>query len=346
MGITGLTYDDISTYTVEGPGGASHCCLSVDGFNPIRFKQPGLEDQLNVKHTAMYVEFEVDLKLCHKDGFKQPEMKWLYDDRPGFYRRDGRDGRELDFDDEQFKDRLEILSLGVRRLIRIHCPRWDDSGRYTIYHPGGFATALLKVMPPPPPPAPPLPSAEDTILHFKKGLRSEHKIGGARLYTEVENLPDDIIVTWTKNGKELMEDNRHQLLMDYDTGVVSVEIDDIQQSDAGRYQVSFVTPLGMFDTRVNYEFSGDLFKAIMRKACDMREDEEQIEKDREAKYGKKEPMTQELTVEEEDEDHAQIESDEIRYERIGDTTLVLYVEVDHFDPEFVKAEWFKDGKAV
>merc|ERR1711879_847029 len=130
--------------------------------------------------------------------------KWLYDDKPGFYRRDGRDGREITFEDEQFKERVEIVSNGNRRTLRIHCPRWDDS-------------------------------AEDTILHFKKGLRAEHKIGGARLYTEVENLPDDIIVTWTKNGKELMEDNRHQLLMDYDTGVVSVEIDDIQQSDAGRY---------------------------------------------------------------------------------------------------------------
>merc|ERR1712184_143730 len=131
-------------------------------------------------------------------------------------------------------------------------------------------------------------SAEDTILHFKKGLRAKHKIGGARLYTEVENLPDDIIVTWTKNGKELMEDNRHQLLMDYDTGVVSVEIDDIQQTDAGRYQVSFVTPLGMFDTRVNYEFSGDLFKAIMRKAKDMKEDEDVIEQ---SKPKKQEQMT-------------------------------------------------------
>merc|ERR1711972_519967 len=147
-----------------------------------------------------------------------------------------------------------------------------DSGRYTIYHPGGFATCLLKVLPPPPPPAPPLPSAEDTILHFKKGLRAEHKIGGARLYTEVENLPDDIIVTWTKNGKELVEDNRHQ--------------------------VSFVPPLGMFDTRVNYEFSGDLFKAIMRKAKDMKEDEEIIEKSK-----PKEALTAEVTVEEEDEDH-------------------------------------------
>merc|ERR1711879_845510 len=106
------------------------------------------------------------------------------------------------------------------------------------------------------------------------------------------------IVTWTKNGKELVEDNRHQLLMDYDTGVVSVEIDDIQQADAGRYQVSFVTPLGMFGTRVNYEFSGDLFKAIMRKAKDMKEDEDAI-----AKPQTKQPVTQELTVEEEDEDH-------------------------------------------
>lgn len=301
--IRGLTYDDIATYTVEGPGGKSTCCLSVDGFNPVQFKNPGLEDQLNVKHTQMYVEFEVDVITSHKDGHKQPDMQWLYDDKPGFYRRDGRDGREITFEDEQFHERVEIVSNGNRRTLRIHCPKWDDSGRYTIYHPGGFATCLLKVLPPPPPPAPPLPSAEDTILHFKKGLRAEHKIGGARLYTEVENLPDDIIVTWTKNGKELMEDARHQLLMDYDTGVVSVEIDDIQPADAGRYQVSFVTPLGMFDTRVNYEFSGDLFKAIMRKAKDMKEDEEIIESSKPEKKAEPEAIVAEVTVEEEDEDH-------------------------------------------
>merc|ERR1712173_125333 len=140
------------------------------------------------------------------------------------------------------------------------------------------------------------PSAEDTILHFRKGLRAEHKIGGARLYTEVENLPEDIIVTWTKNGKELEEDGRHQLLMDYDTGVVSFEINAITTTDAGRYQVSFVTPLGMFDTRVNYEFSGDLFKAIMRKALDCEEDEKFLAQEKEKKSA---PAAQELVVEEE-----------------------------------------------
>merc|ERR1711879_192930 len=116
--------------TVEGPGGMGTCCLSVDGFNPVQFKNPGLEDQLNVKHTAMYVEFEVDVIPSHKDGFKQPDMKWLYDDKPGFYRRDGRDGREICFEDDQFKERVEIVSNGNRRTLRIHCPKWDDSRRY------------------------------------------------------------------------------------------------------------------------------------------------------------------------------------------------------------------------
>merc|ERR1711941_29028 len=235
----------------------------------------------------------------HKDGHKQPAMQWLYDDKPGFQNRDGRDGREVNFDDDQFSSRLEIISCGNRRLFRLKCPKWDDSGRYTLYHPGGFTTAILKVLPPPPPPAPPLPSAEDTILHFTKGLRAEHKIGGARLYCEVENLPDDIIINWTKNGKDVEDSDKLKRKTDFDTGVVSIEINRITTTDAGRYQVSFITPLGMFDTRVNYEFSGDLFKAIMRKAKDMKEDEDAIAKPQ----MKQEPMTQELTVEEEDEDH-------------------------------------------
>ena len=44
--------------------------------------------------------------------------------------------------------------------------------------------------------------------------------------------------------------------------------------------------------------------------------------------------------------HAQIESEEIHYERIGDSQLVLFVEVDNFDPETVTAKWYKDGKLV
>jgi hypothetical protein len=313
--IRNLDYDDIATYRVCGPGGSSSCCLSVDGLNPVQFGKL-LENQLNVKHTTRYVEFELDIITSHKDGHKQPEMQWLYDDKPGFQCRDGRDGREVDFDDEQFKDRLEIISCGNRRLFRLKCPRWDDSGRYTIYHPGGFSTAILKVLPPPPPPAPPLPSAEDTILHFTKGLRAEHKIGGARLYCEVENLPEDIIISWTKNGKELEEDTRKKTKVDFQTGVVSVEINQINTTDAGRYQVSFVTPLGMFDTRVNYEFSGDLFKAIMRKAMDCEEDERILAEEKEAK--KSAPAEQDLVVEEESfvEDNKDLEEIDERLEQL------------------------------
>jgi hypothetical protein len=43
---------------------------------------------------------------------------------------------------------------------------------------------------------------------------------------------------------------------------------------------------------------------------------------------------------------AQIESDEIHFERIGESTLVLFVEVDNFDPDAVSAKWYKDGKLV
>ena len=332
--ITGLTYDDIAAYEVRGPGGISRCNLSVDGFHPIHFEQPGLEDQLHVKHTAEFVIFETTVIPSHKDGYKQPALTWLYDDQPGFHLRDGRDGREVNFDDDQFRDRLTIISVGCKRILRIECPRWDDSGRWTIYHPGGFASCILKVQPPPPPPAPPLPCAEDTILHFRKGLRAEHKIGGSRLYTEVENLPDDIIIKWTKNGREIIEDQRHTFIVDFNTGVVSVEIDDIDNSDEGKYQVSFVTPLGMFDTRVNYDFTGDLFKAIKRKALDL-VDEEQRLADMKANPKKQEPEPAETV-------HADIVSDHVEYELQSSGSLAMWVKIDQ-QTETMNITWYKNG---
>merc|ERR1711981_877434 len=241
-----------------------------------------------------------------------------------------------------------------------------------LFHHGGFTSAILKCLPPPPPPAPPLPSAEDTILHFTKGLRAEHKIGGARLYCEVENLPEDIIISWTKNGKELEETGRHRFVSDFDTGVVAFEINAITTTDAGRYQVSFVTPLGMFDTRVNYEFSGDLFKAIMRKAMDCEEDERILAEEKEAK--KSAPAEQDLVVEEESfvednkeleevaerleqleqeneisqeaDDWVKITSTEMQYEKAGDDEMVLYLEVEDYDSEISKVQWFKDNKLL
>ena len=55
--IRGLTYDDIATYTIEGPNGVSTCALSVDGFHPIQFEK-GLENILYVKHTETFIQFE------------------------------------------------------------------------------------------------------------------------------------------------------------------------------------------------------------------------------------------------------------------------------------------------
>lgn len=347
--LRGLTYDDIGVYTAEGPNGVSTCALSVDGFHPIGFEK-GLEDILYVKHTEQYIQFEAIIIPSHKDQYKQPDMVWLYDDRPGYHTRDGRDGREVNFEDEQLGGRVQIVANGNMRSLRIESPRWDDSGRFTLYHPGGFTTALLKVLPPPPPPAPPLPCPEDTILHFRKGLRAEHKIGGARLYTEVENLPEDIIITWTKNGKEIVEDENHHLHVDFDTGVVAVEIDNITAMDAGRYQAAFVTPLGMFDTRVNYDFNGDLFKAIMRKALDLVEDEAELKRKKEQKL--QEPQTQEIVVEEEDEEDEEdaemlscFKSPKIQYERQESGQLLLWIEISN-KQENTRVKWYKNGEFV
>merc|ERR1712226_1828787 len=77
--------------------------LSVDGFHPIQFEK-ALEDILYVKHTEQYIQFEAIVIPSHKDDFKQPEMTWLYDDRPGFHKRDGRDGRELLANQQEFAD--------------------------------------------------------------------------------------------------------------------------------------------------------------------------------------------------------------------------------------------------
>ena len=40
------------------------------------------------------------------------------------------------------------------------------------------------------------------------------------------------------------------------TGVVSLEISGLTTMDMGRYTASFTTPLGMFDTKVHFDFTG------------------------------------------------------------------------------------------
>ena len=39
-------------------------------------------------------------------------------------------------------------------------------------------------------------------------------------------------------------------------GVVSLTISPLSEMDMGRYTASFTTPLGMFDTKVHYDFTG------------------------------------------------------------------------------------------
>ena len=46
-------------------------------------------------------------------------------------------------------------------------------------------------------------------------------------------------------------------IFSYKSGVVSLEITDISVADQGRYTASFTTPLGMFDTNVHFDFSGE-----------------------------------------------------------------------------------------
>jgi len=197
-----------------------------------------------------------------------------------------------------------------------------------------------------------VPMPEDAILHFRKGLRAEHRIGGCRLYTEIENLPEDIIITWSKNGKEIVENERTRLYVDYHTGVVAVEIDNICPQDAGRYQAAFVTPMGMFDTRVNYDFSGDLFKAIMRKALDLKDDEELLAEEKAT--AEKNEQTQEITVEEEDDEDENAEvaemlccfkSPKISHERQEGGQLLLWIEIEN-QQEATNAKWFKNGEEL
>merc|ERR1712173_20448 len=137
----------------------------------------------------------------------------------------------------------------------------------------------------------------------------------------------------------------HKLRVDFDTGVVAVEIDPITENDAGRYQAAFVTPLGMFDTRVNYDFQGDLFKAIMRKALDLKDDEA-YEKDKKNKKSQ-EPQTQEIVVEEEEEDSdvemlACFKSPYVQYKREESGQLQLYIEVDN-KQDNTRVKWYKDS---
>merc|ERR1712227_389785 len=61
------------------------------------------------------------------------------------------------------------------------------------------------------------------------------------------------------------------------TGVVSLEIDGLTQMDMGRYTASFTTPLGMFDTKVHFDFTGSAFDSVFFASQKLKEEEEKRE---------------------------------------------------------------------
>jgi len=108
----------------------------------------------------------------------------------------------------------------------------------------------------------------------------------------------------------------------------------LKNSDEGKYQVSFVTPLGMFDTRVNYDFTGDLFKAIKRKALDL-VDEEQRLAEMKANPKANEPEPAETV-------HADIVSEHVEYELQSSGSLAMWVKIDQ-QTETMNITWYKNG---
>ena len=125
------------------------------------------------------------------------------------------------------------------------------------------------------------------VLNFKQPVIAEQLVGGCRLFCVISNLTDDTAVTWLKNAKPLKaaekftvgitwvlnfnfidKNNRTKtdfseklqniknLIFSPANGVVSLEINPLTEMDMGRYTASFTTPLGMFDTKVHYDFTG------------------------------------------------------------------------------------------
>lgn len=112
---------------------------------------------------------------------------------------------------------------------------------------------------------------EDMVLNFLQPVIAEQLVDGARLFCVISNLTDDTSVQWLKNAKPLKQAAKYtveirwverksqlksKLCFSPATGVVSLEIDGLTQMDMGRYTASFTTPLGMFDTKVHFDFTG------------------------------------------------------------------------------------------
>merc|ERR1712110_601891 len=92
----------------------------------------------------------------------------------------------------------------------------------------------------------------------------------------------------------------------------------------------------MGDTRVNYDFTGDLFKAIKRKALDL-VDEEQRLADMKAN-----PKAHAQEVEKAETIHADIVSDHIEFEKQASGTVALWLNIDQ-QTETMNISWYKNG---
>ena len=116
-----VQYEDIGQYYCGGFGGEIQANLVVDGMAPVYFDSV-IQDQIDIKYTAEYVEFQCTVKLNPVNDWAQPHFQWFLN------------GEELDCEDE----RNEIVSVGLLRSLRIYCPRYQDSGEVTAYNPGNL----------------------------------------------------------------------------------------------------------------------------------------------------------------------------------------------------------------
>merc|ERR1711908_99628 len=115
------------------------------------------------------------------------------------------------------------------------------------------------------------------VLNFLQPVIAEQLVNGARLFCVISNLSDDTSVQWLKNAKPLKAAEKYTVEISPATGVVSLQIDGLGQMDMGRYTASFTTPLGMFDTKVHFDFTGSAFDSVLYAAQKLKEEEEQRE---------------------------------------------------------------------
>merc|ERR1719447_1291021 len=122
-----------------------------------------------------------------------------------------------------------------------------------------------------------MPPMEDMVLNFKQPVIAEQLVGGCRLFCVISNLTDDTAVTWLKNAKPLKAAEKFTVGITPANGVVSLEINPLTEMDMGRYTASFTTPLGMFDTKVHYDFTGSAFDSVFYASQKLKEEEENRE---------------------------------------------------------------------